>query len=146
MSVVWIFFTTCTLESIFTEKKMLWSIIFQHKPLTSATFTQYRIFYCVARTWVVIGCQRDLLLLGRLLWMNLRRTLCKLRLSRDTLVKGLHGLIISGHCFLEVLQFHEPLRLGAFDLDLILSLSDLNMNPVWNKRWIHQGWVNRFSD
>ena len=34
------------------------------KPLTSVTFTLRRIFYCVARTWVVIGCQHDLLLLG----------------------------------------------------------------------------------
>ncbi len=34
--------------------------------------------------WVVIGCQRDLLLLGRLLWMNLHRTWCKLRLKRHT--------------------------------------------------------------
>ncbi len=62
--------------------------------LTSVTFTLHPVFYCDARTWVVIGCQRDLLLLGRLLWMNLRRTRCKLRLSRDTLVKGLQNLII----------------------------------------------------
>ncbi len=37
------------------------------KPLTSVTFTLHHIFYCVPRTWVVISCQRDLLLLGRLL-------------------------------------------------------------------------------
>ncbi len=36
------------------------------KPLMSATFTLHRVFYCVALTWVVIGYQRDLLLLGRL--------------------------------------------------------------------------------
>ncbi len=36
------------------------------KPLTSATFSLHRAFYCVARTWVVIGCQRDLLLLEQL--------------------------------------------------------------------------------
>ncbi len=53
------------------------------KPLTSATFTLHRVFYCVARTPVVIGCQQDLLLLGRLLRMSLRRTRCKLRLPRD---------------------------------------------------------------
>ncbi len=35
------------------------------QPSTSATFTLHHIFYCVARTWVVIGCQHDLLLLGR---------------------------------------------------------------------------------
>ncbi len=63
------------------------------KPLTSATFALDRVFYCVARTWVMIGCQRELLLLGRLLWMNLRRTQCKLRLStKDALVKGLQNL------------------------------------------------------
>ncbi len=67
------------------------------KPLRSATCTLHRIFYCVgavARIWVVIGCQRDLLLLGRLLLMNLRHTQCKLCLSRDPLVKGLQNLII----------------------------------------------------
>ncbi len=47
------------------------------KPLVSTTFTLHRIFYCIASTWVVIGCQRDLLLLERLLWMNLRRRQCK---------------------------------------------------------------------
>ena len=64
------------------------------KPFTIATVTLHCVFYCVARTWVVIGCQRDLLLMGRLLWMNLRPTRCKLRLSRDALVKGLQNLII----------------------------------------------------
>ena len=34
--------------------------------LMSTTFTLHRIFYCVARTWVVIGCQHNLLLLERL--------------------------------------------------------------------------------
>ncbi len=62
------------------------------KPLTSV---KHRVFYCVARTWVVIGCQHDLLLLGRLLWMNLRCTRCKLCFSRDALVKGLQSLIIT---------------------------------------------------
>ncbi len=37
------------------------------KPSTTATFTLHRVFCCIACTWVVIGCQRDLLLLGRLL-------------------------------------------------------------------------------
>ncbi len=71
------------------------------KPLTSMTFTLRHIFYCVARTWVAIGCQRDLLLLGRLLRLNLCHTRCKLRLSRDALVKGLENLIIVSqqhHC------------------------------------------------
>ena len=57
------------------------------KPLTSVTFTLHRGFYCVACVWVLLGCQRHLLLLARLLLM--RRTGCKLRLSRDALVKGL---------------------------------------------------------
>ncbi len=60
------------------------------KPLTSAIFTLHRVFYCVAPTRVVIGCQR----LWRFLWMNLRLSRCKLRLSRDALVKGLQSLII----------------------------------------------------
>ncbi len=72
----------------------LWTIPEFKTPLTSVTFTLHRIFYCVAHTWVVIGCQRDLLLLGRILWMNLRSTRCKLRLSREALVKGLQNLII----------------------------------------------------
>ncbi len=71
-----------------------WFIINFSKQLTSATFILHRVFYCVARTWVLIGCQCYLLLLGWLLWMNLRRTQCKLRLSRDALVKGLQELII----------------------------------------------------
>ncbi len=81
------------------------------KPLTSATFALHRIFYCVARTWVVIGRQRDLLLLGRLLLINLRRTRCKLRLSRDALIKGLQNLIIvmevSSHYFTSVDFVHK---------------------------------------
>ncbi len=79
-----------------TPSKAAPDIIKFSKPLTSATFTLHRVFYCVARTWVVIGCQRDLLLLGRLFWMSLRRTRCKLRLPRDALVKGLLNFIIVG--------------------------------------------------
>ena len=74
------------------------------KPSTSATFTLQRIFYCIAHTCVVIGCQRDQLLLGRLLWMNLCRTQCKLRFPRDVLVKGLLNLII-GHSWRYSLTF-----------------------------------------
>ena len=69
------------------------------KPLTTATFTLHRVFYCVARTLVVIDCQRNLLLLGWHLWMNLRRTRCKLRLSKDALVKGLQNLIIKENLY-----------------------------------------------
>ena len=46
------------------------------KPLSLTSTTLLYIAYftvSVARTWVVIGCQRDRLL-GRLLWMNLPRT------------------------------------------------------------------------
>ncbi len=70
-------------------------IIKYSKPLTSATFSLHRVFYCVACSWVVIGCQRDRLLLGRLLWLNLRRTRWKLRPLRDALVKGLLFIKIS---------------------------------------------------
>ncbi len=63
------------------------------KPLTSATFTLHRIFYCVAHTWLAVNVI-DLLLLGPLLWMNLCRTWCKLWLARDALVKGWQNLII----------------------------------------------------
>ncbi len=59
-----------------------------------STFTLHRVFYCVARTWVMIGYKRDLLLLGQFLWMSLCRTRCKLRLPRDALIKGLLNFII----------------------------------------------------
>ncbi len=87
------------------------------KPLMGATFTLHRVFYCVARTWVVIGCQCDLLLLGQLLWMNLRRTRFKLRLSRDALVKGLHYLIVAASELGGSLKYN-----GATHLRLIKTL------------------------
>ncbi len=61
------------LNFIMRDKKYKYHIMAFHQdfgipefsqPLTGATFTLHRVFYCVARTWVVIGCQRDLLLLG----------------------------------------------------------------------------------
>ena len=81
---------------VFVSSVVYWkkhTIIKFSKPLTS-TFTLHRVFYYVTCTLVVIGCQRDLPLLGRLLLMSLRRTRCKLRLPRDALVKGLLNFII----------------------------------------------------
>ena len=59
------------------------------KLLMSATFTLHRIFYCIAHSWPWSAANRDLLLLGRLLWlwMNLRCMQCKLCLSWDALIK-----------------------------------------------------------
>ena len=48
------------------EAQMIAAIPEFTKPLTSTTFALHLVFYCVARPWVVIGCQRVLLLLGRL--------------------------------------------------------------------------------
>ena len=101
-------------------------------------------------SWLIVNA--ICYLLGRLSWKNLRRTRCKLCLSRDALSKGLQNLIIA-YCkirtdltYSELLVFNDQVWPRRFFFFFFFFLSYMQcvhmfMSSYVNSFFIHLGMV-----